>query len=370
MRGGEVFPHPRPLSAHPFLMVDLPDPKSVRRIAVRLTNWVGDCVMNTPFFHRLREIFPNAKITAVGRKNVAMILKPHPDVNDVWAIDDSTPAAFARTAAKLRTLNADIGFILPNSIKTAALFAAAGIPHRIGYNRDARRLLLTHPVTLRPEDLAVHEVRYYLRLLHFWEGDAKDPPPLRLMLTDEEKSQAEHWLRDHGVRAGQMVVGVNPAAIYGTAKRWLPERFAEVGAHFVREHDARIVVTGLQQEHPIAQQVCDAGGDGFINAAGKMKLRDLMAFIERCQLFVTNDSGAMHVAAAFGTNLIAIFGSTDWVTTAPLSSRARIVRVETPCAPCILRHCPIDHRCMTGVTAQRVIEEAEDLLGSAARAGR
>ncbi|MCC6547372.1 lipopolysaccharide heptosyltransferase II [Candidatus Sumerlaeota bacterium] len=349
-------------------MTSLPDPKSVKKIAVRLTNWVGDCVMNTPFLHRLREIFPNAGIVAVGRKNVAMILKPHPDVDEVWAIDDSTPAHFAQSVARVRRIKADIGFILPNSIKTAALFAAAGIPHRIGYNRDARRVLLNHPVTLRPEDLAVHEVRYYLRLLHFWEGDAKDPPPLRLMLTDEERAQGEHWLQSHGVEPGQMVVGLNPAAIYGTAKRWLPERFAEVGAHFMRAHGARVVVTGLQQEHDIAQQVCDAGDATFINAAGKMKLRDLMAFIERCNLFVTNDSGAMHVAAAFGTNLIAVFGSTDWVTTAPLSSRARIVRVETVCAPCILRHCPIDHRCMTGVTAQRVIDEAEDLIGCTATA--
>jgi heptosyltransferase-2 len=290
------------------------------------------------------------------------VLTPHPDVDEVWTIDDSSAKGFADAAMRLRQLDADLGFLLPNSIKTAALFAAGGVRHRVGYDRDARRALLNHPVELRPEDLAVHEVRYYLRLLHFWQGDARDPSPLRLELTEAEKEEASSWLARQGIARGQMVVGLNPAALFGTAKRWLPDRFAEVGRHFVRKHGARVVVTGLPQERDVAQQVCAAGGEDFVNGAGRMKLRELMAFIGHCGLYVTNDSGAMHLAAALGTPLVAVFGSTDWVTTAPLSTRARIVRVETPCAPCILRHCPIDHRCMSLVTTDRVIDEAENLL--------
>lgn len=342
--------------------MSIPSPSSVRVIAVRLTNWVGDCVMNTPFLHRTRELFPNARIVALGRRNVATILTPHPDVDEVWTIDDNSTSGFLSTARRLRALRADLGFVLPNSMKTAALLAAGGVRHRVGYARDARRLLLTHPVTLRPEDLAVHEVRYYLRLLHFWGADAAEPPPISLALTDEERAGARHWLQKADIKPGQMIVGINPAALYGTAKRWLPDRFAAVGAHFVRTRGARVVVTGLPQEMDIAQLVCDAGGDGFVNAAGRMKLRELMAFLASIDLFVTNDSGAMHLAAALGTPLVAVFGSTDWVTTAPLGDRARIVRHDTPCAPCLLRHCPIDHRCMTAVQAADVITEAENLL--------
>lgn len=340
----------------------VPTPGEVRTIAVRLTNWVGDCVMNTPFLARTRELFPQARIVALGRKNVAGLLHPHPHVDEVWAIDDQSQRGFLATAKRLKGLNADLGFLLPNSLKSAALFAVAGVRHRVGYDRDARRLLLTHPVPLRPEDLAVHEVKYYLRLLAVWETQARDPHPLLLTVTDEETRDMAAWLAAEGVGPKDFVVGVNPAAFYGTAKRWPAERFAEAARHFAQARNARVIVTGLPQERDVAEAVCAAGGSAFVNAAGKMSLRQLMAFLKRCSLFLTNDSGAMHIAAALGTPLVTVFGSTDWVTTAPLSPLARLVRVDTPCAPCLLRHCPIDHRCMTGVTPQMAIEAGEGLL--------
>ena len=341
---------------------EIPQPEQVRTIAVRLTNWVGDCVMNTPFLARLRELFPQARIVALGRKNVASLLSPHPHVDEVWAIDDQSQHGFFTTAKRLKGLNADLGFLLPNSMKSAALFAFGGVRNRVGYDRDGRRLLLTHPVPLRPEDLAVHEVKYYLRLLSRWETQARDPHPLLLTVTQEESTDMAAWLAAQGVGLKDFVVGVNPAAFFGTAKRWPAERFAEAARHFAASRNARVVVTGLPQERDVAEAVCAAGGPAFVNAAGKMSLRQLMAFLQRCNLFLTNDSGAMHIASALGTPLVAVFGSTDWVTTAPLSPLARLVRVDTPCAPCLLRHCPIDHRCMTGVTPEMVVKAAEGLL--------
>ncbi len=341
-----------------------PDPRNIERIAIRLTNWVGDCVMNTPFLGRVREMFPNARILCLGRSNVASLLQPHPDVDEVWPIDDKSMRSFRETAARLREWRADLGFLLPNSLKSAALLAAARVPHRVGYNRDARRLLLTMPVELRPEDLAVHEVKYYLRLLHFWEKESRPPPPLKLTITQAERDAMAAWLAAEGITSTTPIVGVNPAAFFGTAKRWLPERFAESARRIASAHGGRVVVTGLPQERDVAQAVCDAGGGGFVNAAGRMKLRELMAFLARADVFLTNDSGAMHIAAALGTPLLAVFGSTDWVTTAPLGDHCRIVRAETPCAPCLLRHCPIDHRCMTGVTSDMATRAAEELLAS------
>ncbi len=341
---------------------DLPHPDDVKTIAVRLTNWVGDCVMNTPFLGRLRETFPKAHIVCLGRKNVVGLFRHHPWVDEIWEINDSQKRGFHEAASRLRKLKADVGFLLPNSIRTAALFAAGKVKIRVGYNRDLRRYLLTHPVTLRPEDLAVHEVKYYLRLLHLWQDKSLDPLPLKLEVTEEEKDSMRSFLESKGMSDDKMIVGVNPAALYGSAKRWLPDRYAQVGRHFVDKYGAHVVVTGLPEERGVAEVVCKEGGPGFYNAAGEMSLRELMAFLNRCNLYFTNDSGAMHIAAALYTPLIAVFGSTDWVTTAPLGEFSRIVRVETPCAPCILRHCPIDHRCMTGVTAEMVIEESERLL--------
>jgi heptosyltransferase-2 len=338
------------------------DPAEIRTIAVRMTNWVGDCVMNTPFISRLHDIFPKARVIAMARASVAPVLDNHPKVHEVWVLDDRTRKGYRETANRLRSARVDLGFALPNSLNAAAVLFFGGARHRVGYDRDARRWLLTHPVPLRPQDLAVHEVRYYLRLLTLWDPAAMvNPPRLELEVTTAEREAMGAWLAARGVEPGQPVLGVNPAAFFGTAKRWFPERYAEVAGRLARQHGARVVVTGLPKERDVAQEVCERGGSLFYNAAGEMSLRQLMAFFTHSRMLLTNDSGAMHLAAALGTPLVAVFGSTDWVTTSPVSPWARIVRVETECAPCLLRHCPIDHRCMDRVTPGRVLEVAEEL---------
>jgi heptosyltransferase-2 len=337
----------------------------VNRIAVRLTNWVGDCVMNTPFLGRLRALYPEARIAVWGRRSVTGLLQHHPHVDEVHTLDDRSRAGYIAAVREIRAYRADLGFLLPNSLQTAGLFALGGVTRRVGYDRDGRGFLLTDPVRLRPEDLAVHEVRYYLRLLHSFDPDPPEaPPPLLLQVTAEEKAQMNAWRAERSIDEGARVIGVNPAAFFGTAKRWPAERYAKAASELAEELDCRVVVTGLPQERDVAQAVCDAGGPRFHNGAGEMSLRQLMAFLARCSLYLTNDSGAMHLGAALGTPLVAVFGSTDWVTTAPLSPRARIVRVETPCAPCLLRHCPIDHRCMTAVTPEMVVATARQLLAT------
>ncbi len=344
-------------------MKPVPAPESVRVVAVRLTNWVGDAVMNTPFLARVRETFPDARIVAYGRRNVAPLFGHHPDIDEMVPIDDRTAAGRREALRHLRAAKADLGFALPNSMNAAMFLWRGRVRNRVGYARDGRRLLLSHPIRLRPQDLGVHEVRYYMRLLSPWGVSATATPQLGLHLLNDELVAMTKWLAKHGSPIGTPVIGVNPAAYYGTAKRWMPERYAEVARRIADSHGARVFVTGLPTERDVAQAVCDAGGPAFHNAAGEMNLRELMAFIAHCSLYLTNDSGAMHIAAAMGTPLVAVFGSTDWVTTAPYSENARIVRAETECAPCLLRDCPIDHRCMTRVTADMVHAAAARLLG-------
>lgn len=341
----------------------IPEPEKVKRIAVRLTNWVGDVVMNTPFLERLRRVYPGARITVIGRKSTTPLLEHHPHVDDVWTIDDRTVPGRVEYLSRLRLGRFDLGYLLPNSFQTAMLFRLGGVPRRVGYDRDGRGWLLTHPVPLRPDDLAVHEVRYYLRILDVVAPASRGAAgPLKLVVNEEEKSAIRQWLSGRGIRGDGQLLAVNPAAFYGTAKRWLPDRFARTARNLADSMGAQVVVTGLSTERDIADAVCEGGGAGFYNAAGEMSLRQLMAFLSISRLFITNDSGAMHVAAALGTPLVAVFGSTDWVTTAPLGEFSRIVRWETPCAPCLLRHCPIDHRCMTRISPAHVIEASEQLL--------
>lgn len=327
-----------------------------------MTNWVGDAVMNTPFLAATRTLFPRARIIVLARSSVAPVVDSHPDVDEVWRIDDRSWAGRWEAARRLRAARIDVAFALPNSMNAALLLWAGRARHRVGYDRDGRGMLLTVPVALRPSDLAVHEVRYYLRLLAPWGVKNTNPPPLKLFVTDDERRAFDAWLEGRGIPLGQPLIGVNPAAYYGTAKRWLPERFAAAAGELAARLEARVLVTGLDRERPIAEEVCRAGGPAFDNVAGEMDLRGLMTFLERARLFLTNDSGAMHLAAGLGTPLVAIFGSTDWVTTAPLGEQSRIVRVETECAPCLLRDCPIDHRCMNRVTVEMVVETAEELV--------
>ena len=157
------------------------------------------------------------------------------------------------------------------------------------------------------------------------------------------------------------VIGVSPGAAYGAAKRWLPERFAEAAAHLAGEIAGSVAVFGSAAERPMCEEVASAA-DGR-NFAGETSLREFIDMTAACRLFLTNDSGAMHIASALGVPSVTVFGPTDETATGPLGASARLVREPVDCAPCLLRECPIDHRCMTRVTAQRVVLVAEELIG-------
>jgi heptosyltransferase-2 len=158
------------------------------------------------------------------------------------------------------------------------------------------------------------------------------------------------------------VLGINPGASYGSAKRWYPERFAGVASHLATEWSAKVIIFGGPGETEIAADIEKDLKGTAINLAGKTSMRELMALIKRCNFFITNDSGPMHIAAAFDVPLVAIFGSTDHTGTSPYSKNAVVVRSDVECAPCKLRECPTDHKCMTSVTEDAVITAATGLL--------
>jgi len=243
--------------------------------------------------------------------------------------------------------------LLQNAFEAALIAWLAGIPNRIGYNRDGRGLLLTRSTAPpKPGEIPRHERFYYLELLR------------RAAIIDSlPESERIELHAPPGER--KRMIGVSPGAAYGGAKRWLPERFAEAAARIANARDASIALFGSQAEREICSQIEVSTllrGVEISNYAGRTSLGQFIELAASCEIFLTNDSGAMHIASALGIPTVAIFGATDDVATGPTGPLARVVREPVECSPCLLRECPIDHRCMTRVSAERVAEEALALL--------
>ena len=336
---------------------------SFGHILIRSVNWIGDAVMTTPAIGAVRERFPHAEITLLANPLVSQLFSPHEWVDRVITFDRKGShkgiGGRLKLAAELRKQRFDAVIILPNSFDSALVPWLAGIPVRLGKRSDGRGLLLTGRYS--PDESAIgHEVDYYLDLVrHFgFTGQATTP---HLDTTAAEDRIATALLANHGIGEQTFVLGINPGATFGSAKRWYPERFAEVARRLAAEWQARIVIFGGSGETAIAASIEEHLFGDCLNLAGKTTVRDLMALIKRCNFFITNDSGPMHIAAAFGVPLVAIFGPTDHTGTAPYTDRAMVVRKDVECAPCKLRECPTDHRCMTAVTADDVVTAAIQL---------
>jgi len=341
-----------------------------RRILVRATNWVGDAVMSVPALQALHEHNPQARISILARPWVAGVYGRESFCDEVIAYE--APRGWKglrekrRVAAELRSRRFDCAVLLQNAFEAAALARVAGIPIRIGYDRDARGWLLTHPIPLPVAgEIPKHERFYYLELLKRAKliPGYRQEDTIRLGGSASAAEKGRSLLRQAGFESA--VIGVSPGAAYGGAKRWLPERFAEAGIALARARNADVAVFGSKEEVAICQTVCERierSGVRCRNFAGATSLDRFVEMAAACALFLTNDSGAMHVASALGVTTVVVFGATDDVATGPTGAWSRVVRHTVDCSPCLLRECPIDHRCMTGVTADQVIDAAHSLV--------
>lgn len=342
-----------------------------RNILVRATNWVGDAVMSVPALQKLREQFPEARISILARPWVANLYARESFCDDLIAYEAPRGWRGLREkwaiAAELRRRHFDCAILFQNAFEAAVLVSAAGIPTRIGYSRDARAWLLTHPIPLpKPGETPRHQRFYYLELLKragLINSYLLDEP-IRLSTAPSAAREGRSRFREAGF-AGP-VIGISPGAAYGGAKRWLPERFAEAAVQLAAERRAGIAIFGSSEEASIGEAVraaVEAAGCFCVNFAGKTSLREFIDMAAACEVFLTNDSGPMHIASALGVPTVAIFGATDEIATGPTGEHSKVVRVAVECSPCLLRECPIDHRCMSGVTAARVVEAARELVG-------
>ncbi|MBW1842382.1 MAG: lipopolysaccharide heptosyltransferase II, partial [Deltaproteobacteria bacterium] len=256
----------------------------------------------------------------------------------------------------------DAAILLQNAFEAAFITFLAGIPVRIGYNTDGRRLLLTHPVSCSPEIKAVHQTRYYLNILT-GVGLKDGSQDLYYTVSEEQKARADDILRKHGITRENHLVGINPSATFGPAKQWPPERFARLSDRLHRFEGAHIIIFGGPDDRGLGEQISWMMRHKPIDLSGRTRLGEAMALIERCRLFVTNDSGLMHVAAALNVPLIAVFGSTNSTTTGPWSKNSKIVQVPIPCSPCLKPECPEGHLdCMNKIDVDTIFNAAKTML--------
>ncbi|MDL2269551.1 lipopolysaccharide heptosyltransferase II [Desulfosarcina sp. OttesenSCG-928-A07] len=341
-------------------------PQTIRRLLIRSTNWIGDAVMTTPAVRAIRKNFPNAHITILAKPWVAPVFEHSPDVDDILIFDAAGRHkgvfGILRLAGDLRRCRFDATILLQNAIEAALITFMAKIPIRIGFDTDARRFLLTHPVHRTPAIKAVHQTGYYLEILK-GAGRFGGSPELSLTILPEERKRAREILVQEGWKGRGPLIGINPSATFGPAKQWFPERYAALADQLHAALNATIVIFGGPSDKELGCRVSGMMTSPAIDLSGKTTLRDAMAVIDLCRLFVTNDSGLMHVAAALGTPQVAIFGSTNSTTTSPFSQNSRIVRVPMACSPCMKPVCPLGHMdCMKAVSVDQVMAAAADLL--------
>jgi lipopolysaccharide heptosyltransferase II len=373
------------------------------RIVLRTPNWLGDAVMALPACAAVRTAFPESYIAIAALPSIAPLFEEETGAapDEVIVLDvagdfrlkaeatgsqnqatgsqnqmkaeatgsrDEKPGAsrlsrFFSRGFRLQAEEFDAALLFPNSFRSAWTTRRAGIPERWGYGGNFRSWMLTRAVP-RPR-AKVHQATYYLDLVRGLGIPALDAVP-RLALGAVTAGRADALLARHGIEKEATLVGFAPGAAYGHAKRWPPRRVADVIARLGHERGAVAVLVGAADDRDAGREIESSlpSGVAIVNLIGRTDLRQLAGVLARCRAFVSNDSGAMHLAAAVGVPVVAIFGPTDDRVTAPLGGHDVLVH-QVFCRPCMLRDCPIDHRCMKGITVDSVVARVTEKLESA-----
>jgi len=354
-------PAPRPSSGQATIVVVAP-------------NWLGDAVMALPAVADVRRRLPAARLVVAARAAVVDLFRLVPFVDEritlQWSGRWWHRHELAADAARLHDTGAETAILLPNSFGTAWLLARAAVPGRWGYASDMRGRLLSRPVP-RPAG-GLHQGAYYQHLTRALGFDSGPLEPV-LTVSDGVSAAARAQLADRGWDATRPLIVFAPGAAYGTAKRWLLPYVARVATDVVRDRRATCVMVGGRGDAAAAREVlAEIAADArphVIDLTGQTTIESLGGVLSLSAACVANDSGAMHMAAAIGTSVIAIFGPTREHETSPLTrsnGRAEVLTHPVWCRPCMLRECPIDHRCMKGIGPDRVYTALASLLSSTA----
>jgi heptosyltransferase-2 len=339
----------------------------IERVVVRGTNWVGDAVMTIPALRALRQLLPQAHITLAARPSTAGLFVDADFIDD-FLIYERRPRdvrAVVRQARAWRRRGFDLALLFQNAFEAALIAAGARVPLRLGYATDNRRALLTHPLPMPAWRGERHEVFYYLHLVAELErslyGTSRvggQAPDFRLRVSPERQAEARQLLKAHGATHSRPLVALCPGSTNSRAKRWPTESYAALADRLITEAGADVLLVGAPDELRVSLDVRAAMREEPILLTGHTNLAEAVAVLSLAALLVTNDTGPAHIAAALERPTLVIFGPTDPRTTRPFSPTAEIIRRAPDCAPCMLRDCPIDHRCMTGITPAEVFSRS------------
>ena len=355
-------------------------------ILVRGVNWLGDTIMTLPALRRLRERYPAAQITVAARHQLAPLLSNAHIIRVATFLiqDEQSPLAVSRS---IRSLKPDLAILFPNSDRAALEVWLAGVPRRVGYTGGWRGLFLTQRVTRANQQFrmkkltkseilrriaketprqtwpsSAHQVHEYLGLVAAVGTSSEAVEPVLDVPAEEIRRVAGQFELTGTFPGSRPLFGLNPGAEYGPAKRWPAERFISAAHHLTHRMGVAWLLFGGRGDVAL----CGAIEAGLrkhqvpcMNLAGRTSILDLCALLKLCRVLLTNDTGPMHLSAAVGTPVVAPFGSTSPELTGPglpATKRHQLLRGEVPCAPCFLRECPIDHRCMKSITVSRVVD--------------
>ena len=341
------------------------DPKN---IVVRGTNWVGDAVMTIPALRELRRLFPQARITLATRSWAKGLFAGAEFIDELHVHDGSGLRSVVQQVREWRKRNFDLAVLFPNSLETALVASLARVPLRVGYATEGRQVLLTHALQLPEWRSSKHEVFYYLQIVAELEWRIKHEqtflntqPDGSLDISSGRKAAARDFLRAHGVESinnDRVLIALCPGSINSRAKRWPAERYAALADRLINDLEAEVILIGSKAEAEVSRDVSRQMSNQPVVLTGQTDLAELVAVLSQVDLLVTNDTGPAHIASALGRPTLVIFGPTNPLTTRPFSPYGEIMRQPPDCAPCMLRDCPIDHRCMTAITPADVFERA------------
>ncbi len=340
----------------------------IKRVVVRGTSWVGDSIMTIPALRALRRILPDASITLAIRPGAKGIFSDVDFVDDVLIYDRRNAFSVFGQVREWKSRQFDLAVLFQNAFEAALIPFLAGVPMRLGYATESRQAMLTHPLPLPDWRSSKHEVFYYLYLITALEQllfrtstICETEPDVSLSISEPRKSEASELLRSYGVTEEKSVVAICPGSINSRAKRWPAESYAALADRLIEDR-RQVVLIGSKDEIDVTNLVTRRMQHRPVVLTGKTTLDQITAVMALVDLVVTNDTGPAHIAAALGCPTIVIFGPTNPLTTRPFSPKAEMIRHPPDCAPCMLRDCPIDHRCMTAITVDEVFEHSHALL--------
>ena len=329
-----------------------------------MPNWLGDAVMGTPILQDIKTALPETKLTVLCHEAIHNLLLQNPYIDDfiVFSREKKRQNCEKRKIfTQIKENSFDAGILLTRSFSSAWWFFRTGVKNRIGFQDHFRSPLLTYAIPVPKNEEREHQVITYKRLLEPLGILRSDTGP-ELFLQQTEIEKAKKLLEEYGITERHTLVGINPGAAFGSAKCWPPERFIALTKELEKDPLIRVIYYGDKTGKPLIDDICRASTSRTVNLAAKTDLRTLIALISLSKVFISNDSGPMHVAAALKTPLVAIFGSTNEIKTGPYGVK-EVIHKHVACSPCYARKCPTDFRCMKSITVQDVLQATHTHLG-------